>query len=54
MGMDGAARLLLGVQVTPTKTGLDLDLPDFTAPRIRLRLEPSEAQAWRQKIEEER
>ncbi|MGH1355995.1 MAG: hypothetical protein ACRBBS_13050 [Thalassovita sp.] len=54
MGVDGAARLLLGVRVTPTPVGLDLDLPDFTAPRIRLQLDQDEASLWRTKIEGQR
>lgn len=54
MGLDGAARMLLGVEVRQTRCGLDLDLPDFTAPRIRLRLDPDEAVVWRTKIEDAR
>lgn len=52
MGADGAARLLLGAQVQANRTGLIVDLPDFTAPRIRLKLETDEARQWRAAIEE--
>lgn len=52
MGADGAARLLLGVEVRRSKNGLFLSLPDYTAPEISLRLSPDEAQDWLRKIEE--
>lgn len=51
MGADGAARLLLGAEITDSKQGLDLSLPDYTAPEIRLRLDPDEARDWRQQME---
>jgi hypothetical protein len=52
MGVDGAARLLLGAQVQASRAGLTVDLPDFTAPRIRLKLDTEEARQWRAAIEE--
>lgn len=52
MGMDGTARLLLGVEVEPDSGGLHLSLPDFTAPDIHLRLDPDEARDWQRQIEE--
>jgi len=52
MGADGAARLLLGVEITDMPYGLELSLPDYTAPEIRLKLDPGEAKAWRRQIQE--
>lgn len=52
MGLDAAARLLLGVEIEPDPRGLHLSLPDFTAPDIRLRLDPDEARDWQRQIEE--
>lgn len=52
MGLDAAARLLLGVEVDADPRGLHLSLPDFTAPDIRLKLDPDEAQDWQRQIEE--
>ncbi|MGR1579997.1 hypothetical protein ACSSNL_00880 [Thalassobius sp. S69A] len=52
MGADGAARLLLGVEVRRTKSGLILSLPDYTAPEISLWLTPDEAQDWLRRIKE--
>ncbi len=46
MGADTTARYLTGARIYPTKTGLRIDLPDFTAPHIDLRLEPDEARDW--------
>ena len=45
-GADTTARLLYGARVTRTATGLDIRLPDITAPRITLRLDAGEAEAW--------
>ena len=46
MGADTTARYLTGATVTQTRTGLRVDLPDFTAPHIPLRLDPDEAARW--------
>ncbi|SIS52702.1 hypothetical protein SAMN05421759_101218 [Roseivivax lentus] len=50
MGADTTARLLGQARLTETETGLDIHLPDITAPRIRLRLSPEERRAWTQLI----
>lgn len=46
MGMDTTARLLQGADIRRTQDGLRIDLPDFAAPRIRLRLNEDEADLW--------
>lgn len=46
MGMDTTARYLSGADIQRTKDGLRVDLPDFAAPRIRLRLDDDEADLW--------
>ncbi len=46
MGADTTARYLNGARIRQRKTGLTLDLPDYTAPRIRLTLAPDEAANW--------
>lgn len=46
MGADTTARYLTGARLTPTKTGLRIDLPDYTAPHIHLTLSPDEATRW--------
>lgn len=46
MGMDTTARFLNGADIRRTGDGLHVDLPDFAAPRIRLRLEDDEAELW--------
>ncbi|MEQ8291107.1 MAG: hypothetical protein RIA08_02790 [Roseovarius sp.] len=46
MGMDTTARYLRGAEIHRTKDGLRVDLPDFAAPRIRLRLNDEEADLW--------
>ena len=51
-GADTTARFLSGARVTRTATGLDIRLSDITAPRVRLRLEADEAEAWAQSLEE--
>ncbi|THD75945.1 hypothetical protein E7681_05730 [Thalassobius vesicularis] len=51
MGADGAARLLLGAEVSDIPGGLELSLPDYTAPEIRLKLDPDEIDSWRSKME---
>jgi hypothetical protein len=46
MGADMTARYLTDARIQPTKTGLRIDLPDFTAPHIYLTLAPDEARDW--------
>ncbi len=46
MGADTTARYLGGARIRRTAKGLRIDLPDFTAPHIRLRLDPDEAAQW--------
>ena len=46
MGVDSTARFLAGARVTRTATGLRMDLPDYTAPVVRLTLNDEEAGAW--------
>lgn len=46
MGADSTARLLTGARVTRRHDGLVIRLPDYTAPRIRLRLDPGETDLW--------
>lgn len=46
MGSHSTARLLTGAEARPSKGGLDLRLPDPTAPRLRLVLTPEETRAW--------
>lgn len=46
MGADTAARYLTGAQITRTEAGLSISLPDYTAPRIRLRLGADELESW--------
>jgi len=46
MGADTTARYLTGARIRKTKTGLRIDLPDFTAPHIHLTLAPDEARNW--------
>ncbi|WP_294614274.1 hypothetical protein [uncultured Roseovarius sp.] len=46
MGADTTARYLDGARIRRTARGLRIDLPDFTAPHIRLRLDPGEADQW--------
>ncbi len=46
MGADSTARLIGAGRIRETPDGLDIRLPDITAPRIRLRLSPEERQAW--------
>ncbi|QFT94131.1 hypothetical protein FIU86_14870 [Roseovarius sp. THAF9] len=46
MGADTTARHLDGARITQTDTGLRIDLPDYTAPRITLTLDPDEASLW--------
>lgn len=52
MGADTTARYLTGARARRTKTGLRLDLPDYTAPRIHLSLDPDEAAAWQDALKE--
>ena len=46
MGADTTARFLTDAKITQTTTGLRIDLPDYTAPHIDLRLDPDEARRW--------
>lgn len=46
MGADTTARYLSGARLHATGGGLRIDLPDFTAPHIRLALDPDEAAGW--------
>jgi hypothetical protein len=52
MGADTTARYLTGARARSTKTGLRLDLSDYTAPRIHLSLDPDEAGAWQNALKE--
>ncbi|ETX27654.1 hypothetical protein [Roseivivax isoporae] len=45
-GADSTARLLTGARVRRCARGLDIRLPDFTAPRIVLDLSAEETDAW--------
>jgi hypothetical protein len=51
MGADTTARHLSVAGVRRVRTGLTLDLPDYTAPRIRLRLSPEEVEQWQAILE---
>lgn len=46
MGADTTARYLTDAQITRTATGLRINLPDYTAPRIDVTLDTSEANRW--------
>lgn len=46
MGADTTARYLTGARITRTARGLRIALPDTTAPRIGLRLDPDETRRW--------
>ncbi len=46
VGADTTARHLTGAQITPTKDGICITLPDYTAPRIHLTLAAEEAAHW--------
>lgn len=48
MGADTTARHLTGAQVKQAADGLLITLPDYTAPRIHLRLGADEAADWLQ------
>ena len=50
VGADAAARPLSGARVRRRGDGLDIRLPDITAPRIRLRLDDTEAADWQRRI----
>ena len=50
MGADTTARALSGARIHRTGTGLRIDLPDFPAPHIRLRLDRDEAEHWHTRI----
>lgn len=46
MGADTTARHLTSAQITRAAGGLHITLPDYTAPRIHLRLGAEEAAQW--------
>ena len=46
MGVDTTARYLTDARISCTAKGLRIDLPDYTAPRIHLTLDDSEASQW--------
>ena len=50
MGADSTARLLGGVRLRRDARGLVLRLPDYTAPRVALRLPPDEAAQWEARL----
>ena len=52
VGADTTARYLTGARASPTKTGLRIDLPDYTAPHIHLTLDAHEAAAWQEALKE--
>lgn len=52
MGADTTARYLTGARARVGATGLRLDLPDYTAPRIHLTLAPDEVAAWQDALKE--
>jgi len=52
MGADTTARYLTGARARRTKTGLRLDLPDYTAPRVHLTLDAGEAARWQDALKE--
>ncbi|MEO3417017.1 hypothetical protein AAFO92_20375 [Roseovarius sp. CAU 1744] len=51
MGADTTARHLTGARVSRTGGGVAIDLPDYTAPRIHLALDPQETADWSRLIE---
>ena len=46
MGGDFTVRYLDGARLRPVPGGLAIDLPDFTAPHIRVALDTGEAARW--------
>ncbi len=46
MGADSTARFLTGARAMRKPDGIALRLPDFTAPNLRLRLDPDETNLW--------
>jgi hypothetical protein len=52
MGADTTARHLDGARLTPTRTGLRIDLPDYTAPRVHLTLDAGESARWQATLKE--
>lgn len=50
MGADAAARPLTGARAKVRGGALDIYLPDYTAPHIRLTLTPDEARDWAARI----
>ncbi len=52
MGADSTARRIDHARIERTTDGLILRLPDFTAPRIRLRLDGDETTEWLDRLEQ--
>jgi len=52
-GADTVARRLKGARARPVRGGLAIRLPDFAAPRVRLRMDADEARAWAARIQAE-
>ncbi|WP_101068739.1 hypothetical protein [Roseovarius salinarum] len=46
VGADTTARYLIGARARRTRSGVRIDLPDFTAPHVHLRLDAREADRW--------
>ncbi|MGH1412361.1 MAG: hypothetical protein ACRBB0_02640 [Pelagimonas sp.] len=46
MGVDSTARFLTGASLSATDTGMRIDLPDYSAPHVTLRLTPTEITQW--------
>ncbi len=46
MGADSTARLLSKANLSPTDTGLRIDLPDYSAPHATLTLTKAETAQW--------
>lgn len=52
MGADTTARYLTQAHITADAKGLRINLPDFTASRIGLSLDPDEAARWLETLKE--
>lgn len=46
MGADSTAHLLTGATLRTTRRGLRIDLHDFAAPSVRVRLSPEARETW--------
>lgn len=51
MGADSTARYLTNAHIVPRQGGISIRLPDYTAPRITLHLDPDEVDYWTRDIE---